>query len=46
VPRITGSDSDLDAMLSKELHSYNVAASGIDDQQEFEHPPEVWRHGL
>ncbi len=33
--RIAGSDSDLDARLSRELDAYNVAASGFDDQREF-----------
>jgi GNAT superfamily N-acetyltransferase len=33
--RVSGSDSDLDARLSQELDTYNVAASGVDDQREF-----------
>ena len=33
--RVGGSDSGLDARLSQELDAFNMAASGIDDQQEF-----------
>lgn len=32
---VAGPDAALDARLSEELDTYNVAASGIDDQREF-----------